>query len=668
MKPLTIATLAMALTSTLTEYEARAQTYSEIVAFGASLTDGGNAYIVTPDIIGYAHPPSPPNFEGRFSNGPSWLDFLADRIGVNRPVASLAGGNNYAYGGATTGAVPNRFGVVDMDAQVEEYLNEKSVLGDELFVVAGWAAANDFSQTQPDPADPADTARKVGQSVDMLASAGATDILVTLGMYISAHTNTDRVAPYNVALQSELAALRARHPGTTISEFNGQPLLDAIFANPSSIGVRFADGQACNDCRIGVPNPVDIADDPNDYVSWDGLHLTTPPNEAIGRAAFKSLPSPYLIDEDFADLGDQLLPDRTRLVLDSNIGQPWGPSIITRENGTIRFQTTGEVPPHSPPELPLETGVMALTWEASESDPKFSDGYLRATLRADTPSDANLILRSDIDNLSGYLFTGLGAIGRFQAYCFCDGGGKLLGEISEPEFEVGRDYHMEVGTVGDRVTMKVWAVGEEEPTLPQLVVFDDRLSQGAVGLIPASSPTMFITPTRVDVSYDSVTFLSSVLADLNGNSVVDVGDIDQLADAIRSGNQHQFYDLNQDGVVDNEDRLVWVQDPSFANTYFGDANLDGMFDSGDLIEVFQADKYESMEGAGWAEGDWNGDGRFGSGDLIAAFQGNGYERGPRPSVNAVPEPAFGIWIVAVMICVFRFRNMALADGSDANEL
>ena len=74
--------LASALIITAMDTVAKAQAYSEIVAFGASLTDGGNVLIASPDILGYAHPPSPPNYEGRFSNGPSWLDFLADRIGV----------------------------------------------------------------------------------------------------------------------------------------------------------------------------------------------------------------------------------------------------------------------------------------------------------------------------------------------------------------------------------------------------------------------------------------------------------------------------------------------------------------------------------------------------------------------------------------------------------
>jgi hypothetical protein len=58
-------------------------------------------------------------------------------------------------------------------------------------------------------------------------------------------------------------------------------------------------------------------------------------------------------------------------------------------------------------------------------------------------------------------------------------------------------------------------------------------------------------------------------------------------------------------------------------------NLDGVFDSADLVFVFQRGGYESGESAGWAEGDWNGDGLFSSADIVLAFQDGGYVRGAK---------------------------------------
>jgi hypothetical protein len=58
----------------------------------------------------------------------------------------------------------------------------------------------------------------------------------------------------------------------------------------------------------------------------------------------------------------------------------------------------------------------------------------------------------------------------------------------------------------------------------------------------------------------------------------------------------------------------------------GDANLDTIFNSADLVLAWQAGKYEdSVAGnSSWAEGDWNGDGDFNSADLVLAFQKGDY--------------------------------------------
>lgn len=60
----------------------------------------------------------------------------------------------------------------------------------------------------------------------------------------------------------------------------------------------------------------------------------------------------------------------------------------------------------------------------------------------------------------------------------------------------------------------------------------------------------------------------------------------------------------------------------------GDANLDGIFNSTDLVLVFQAGKYETgIQNADWATGDWNEDGYFNSSDLVLAFQEGCYTEG-----------------------------------------
>ena len=51
------------------------------------------------------------------------------------------------------------------------------------------------------------------------------------------------------------------------------------------------------------------------------------------------------------------------------------------------------------------------------------------------------------------------------------------------------------------------------------------------------------------------------------------------------------FDLNSDSSVTLEDHRVWVKD--LKHTWFGDADLNGEFNSNDFVQVFQAGKYEN---------------------------------------------------------------------------
>ena len=126
------------------------------------------------------------------------------------------------------------------------------------------------------------------------------------------------------------------------------------------------------------------------------------------------------------------------------------------------------------------------------------------------------------------------------------------------------------------------------------------------------------------------------MGDFNDNMELDAADIDMLTTEVQAGTNNASFDLDNSATVNEEDRRVWVED--LRNTFFGDANLDGEFNSSDFVTVFGAAKYETGSPATWSEGDWNGDGVFSSSDFVAAFGGGGYEMGPRP-VAAVPEPS-----------------------------
>ena len=76
--------------------------FREVVVFGDSLSDSGNVFAATEAVLAEAIPVSPPYDEGRFSNGPVWVDILAEKLGLQlHPF--LQGGTNFALGGAAIG-------------------------------------------------------------------------------------------------------------------------------------------------------------------------------------------------------------------------------------------------------------------------------------------------------------------------------------------------------------------------------------------------------------------------------------------------------------------------------------------------------------------------------------------------------------------------------------
>ncbi len=149
--------------------------------------------------------------------------------------------------------------------------------------------------------------------------------------------------------------------------------------------------------------------------------------------------------------------------------------------------------------------------------------------------------------------------------------------------------------------------------------------------------------------------------DYNGDGVIDAADVDLQAQAMKDANPDlSIFDENMDGLVNTDDRLIWVKD--HAKTWIGDANLDHEFTSGDLVEVFAAGKYETGDMALWGEGDWDGNMLFDSGDLVAAFSDGGYELGPPPAVAAVPEPSAAVLAWLLLPALFAYGRRRVVGG------
>ena len=152
LRMLTFAALAVAALA-LTPSPASA--FDELVVFGDSLSDTGNA--------------------GRFSNGPVWVEGVANGLGLSvRP--SEAGGTNYAIGGARLDPAS---GPTSLPAQMQRHLEGSRLSRKRLYIVYG--GGNDLIAAALGAAGDQLVDRAVEALRGMLfrlAERGATDVLV----------------------------------------------------------------------------------------------------------------------------------------------------------------------------------------------------------------------------------------------------------------------------------------------------------------------------------------------------------------------------------------------------------------------------------------------------------------------------------------------------------
>jgi phospholipase/lecithinase/hemolysin len=178
-KLISASTIAIAALCAVT---AHAAPYTNLYVFGDSLVDGGNTQLAVVSSGGSdPAPASAGYYRGRFTNGPDYVDLLNRQMYGSDTVASLRGGNNFAFGGAL--ARNNGDPLPDIALQVGAYFARSGGRADAgaLYVIN--IGGNDLFAAIRNPAliptFKADSIDVITAQIRALNAAGARNILVT---------------------------------------------------------------------------------------------------------------------------------------------------------------------------------------------------------------------------------------------------------------------------------------------------------------------------------------------------------------------------------------------------------------------------------------------------------------------------------------------------------
>jgi phospholipase/lecithinase/hemolysin len=261
--------------------------FDEIIVFGASMSDAGNAHILTNGAAG-----AEPYWGGRISNGPVWVEYLSDNLHLGKPKedapapeVSLRGGTNYAVGGASSGWGVSTSGAPSIGLQIDFFFQDGRTLdGDELIVIQG--GGNDSSPTY--------AASAIGEHIAELAEAGGRYFLIANQPRTSQRPGIKGrksfdiyVESFDEALGEVLDELEADLP-ISIYRLDLLALTDDIIANPSDYGLTNITDKACPGCNGGFPTEGaehTVVSNPDEYLYWDGVHYTTVVHEIFAEVS-----------------------------------------------------------------------------------------------------------------------------------------------------------------------------------------------------------------------------------------------------------------------------------------------------------------------------------------------------------------------------------------------
>ncbi|KAI8837851.1 hypothetical protein BC829DRAFT_447540 [Chytridium lagenaria] len=265
---------------------------NRIVMFGDSSSDSGRSFNLTqgngPTI------PSNAFFQGRWSNGNTWIEVLAKERKVQL--------DNYACGGATTsdkllqGSLGGKFNqplrsnglpinVPGLDTQVNEYIAKKETGDKSKVLFALWGGANDKLTDEFLGLNKSGSfyAKAQYEQWELLAKNGAKNIMVVVPPPQSAFDIS-----YGFEITLLAAKFQLKNLGVKFGLFQSSLTFIKLLIAPGLFGFKFGTSErCCVDCYSGLPPTgfAKVCSNPDEYIIWDGTHPTAATHKIIAKDA-----------------------------------------------------------------------------------------------------------------------------------------------------------------------------------------------------------------------------------------------------------------------------------------------------------------------------------------------------------------------------------------------
>jgi cholinesterase len=302
--------VGVVVTLLVLSFQSGAFSYDRILAFGDSLSDNGAA------TDGYGN--SGVLFPGMqtptvYSNGPVWVEHLADAAHLGVPLFDMA------YGGAETGfgdsawkdlLGENYYRMWGLNWQVDEFLGKFPDQFSQNTLVTVWAGANNVLSMDPSTSVPifisaSKAARDVREAIEKLITpkllkparprAGFRKFLVLnlpdvgrCPYFTFAAPNARPVVTawckaFNTALKVNMQLLKRQHPLVEIHMVDTYALFNTLLDDPGAYGFD----NVVNCMLAPVPGCTC-------YFFWDYIHPTTQAHALVADAVYKELSLPIL--------------------------------------------------------------------------------------------------------------------------------------------------------------------------------------------------------------------------------------------------------------------------------------------------------------------------------------------------------------------------------------